>query len=94
MAGVLAINGNCARPLTGWTEAEIRFAKAASAEEATAAATSVLVLCEECPVRVECRRWAKVDRYTGLASGRAWIRGREFEPTSTINQPRQRERAA
>lgn len=88
LAGVLAVNGNCARPDTGWSDAEVRFAKAANAEEATAAAATALAFCGECLVRVECQRWAMADRYTGLASGMAWVRGRGFEPTSTINQPR------
>lgn len=94
LAGVLALNGNCARPDTGWSDAEMRFARAANAEEAASAAAMALVLCDECPVRFECHRWATVDRYTGLAAGSAWVRGRDFEPTSTINQPPQRGRAA
>lgn len=94
LAGVLAVNGSCARPDTGWSDAEVRFANAVNAEEATAAADTALVFCDGCPVLVECRRWATVDRYTGLAAGMAWVRGREFEPTTTINQPRQQERVA
>lgn len=28
--------------------------------------------CQDCPVMAECVRWAKADRYVGVAGGRLW----------------------
>ena len=94
LAAVLVIHGNCAKPETGWSEAERLFTKADSAESAARASAPALLFCEGCPVVRECRRWAAVDRYTGRAAGSAWIRGQEYEPSSPINNPLPRVPAA
>ena len=62
LAAVLVTHGNCAKPETGWSEAERLFTKADSAESAARASAPALLFCEECPVVRECRRWAAVDR--------------------------------
>ena len=94
LAGLLALEGNCAIPGTGWTDAEIRHANAPHSAAAAEAARSVLELCDDCPVIGECAQWAHVDRYTGLAAGSSWIRGQEYDPTTTINNPRPKNTAA
>lgn len=94
LAGLLALEGNCAAPGTGWTDAEIRHANAPHNAAAAEAARSVLELCDDCPVIGECAQWAHVDRYTGLAAGSSWIRGQEYDPSTTINNPRPKDTAA
>ena len=61
---------------------------------AAEAARTVLELCDDCPVIGECAQWAHVDRYTGLAAGSSWIRGQEYDPSTTINNPRPKNTAA
>lgn len=88
LASVLALEGNCAVPGSGWDAAEKQHLMARSNVEAAAAAVTALALCTECPVVEACRLWAELDRYTGLAAGRSWIRGREYDPATTINNSR------
>lgn len=47
-------------------------------------------LCSGCPVIEECRQWASIDRYTGLAAGSSWVRGSEYDAATTINNSRPR----
>lgn len=75
LAALLVREGNCAIPGTGWDDAEIRHAKASNDVAANQAAQAVLRLCIGCPVVEVCRRWAEVDRYTGLAAGSSWAWG-------------------
>ena len=88
LAAVLAIEGDCAVPGSGWNAAEQRHAGARSDAEAADAAAPAMALCAECPVAGECRLWAGLDRYTGLAAGRSWVRGRAYDPSTTINHSR------
>lgn len=53
LAAVLVIHGNCAKPETGWSEAERLFTKADSAESAARASAPALLFCEGCPARQE-----------------------------------------
>ena len=94
LALVLVTQGNCAVPDNGWDAAEAAYASARNNLAAAAAAETVLWRCEECPVAGECAQRAKIDRYTGLAAGSAWIRGKEYNPTRTINNPRAKNTAA
>lgn len=88
LALVLATQGNCAVPDNGWDAAEAAYASASNNLDAATAAESVLWRCEGCPVISECAQRATIDRYTGLAAGSAWVRGQEYDPTRTINNPR------
>lgn len=90
LAGVLVTSGNCAFPGSGWDAAEIGHAAAASNLAAAAAAAPALQLCAACPVVEECREWATVDRYTGLAAGSSWVRGTEYDAGTTRNNSRPR----
>lgn len=94
LAALLVEEGNCAIPNTGWTAAEKQHTEAPNNAAAAAAADKVLSLCIDCPVLNECARWATVDRYTGLAAGSSWIRGKEYDPHTTINNPRPKTGAA
>ena len=59
-----------------WTEQERRHRASASAAEAEEVAAPLLAVCEGCAIVTECSIWAAVDRYTGIAAGRAWQSGR------------------
>lgn len=86
LAFVLVSNGNCATSGTGWNQAEQQYLVAKNAEEAAQASGMVLGMCAGCPVIDECAQWARTDRYTGLAAGQSWIRGKPKDPNYTINQ--------
>lgn len=86
LAYLLVIHGNCAVSGTGWDQAEKQYLSADSAAAAAQASSLVLGLCEGCPVIDECARWAQIDRYSGLAAGRSWIRGKEKDPNFAINK--------
>lgn len=88
LAAALALEGDCAVPGSGWNAAEQRHVEARSDAEAADAAAPAMALCAECPVVEACRLWAALDRYTGLAAGRSWIRGRAYDPSTTINHSR------
>ena len=88
LAGVLVTNGNCALAGSGWDTAEIGHATATSNRAAATAAAPALKLCAACPVIEECRQWATVDRYTGLAAGSSWVRGAEYDADTTRNNSR------
>ena len=88
LAVVLALEGDCAVPGSGWDVAEQGHVGARSDAEAAAAAAPAMALCGECAVLEVCRLWATLDRYTGLAAGRSWVRGREYDPSTTINNSR------
>lgn len=94
LALILVSEGNCAVPGTGWNAAEISHATAPSNAAAAQAADSVLSMCIDCPVLSECAQWASIDRYTGLAAGSSWIRGKEYDPHTTINNSRPKTGAA
>lgn len=94
LALILVSAGNCAVPGTGWNQAEIRHATAPNSSAAADAAHQALKFCIDCPVINECAQWATIDRYTGLAAGSSWIRGQEYDPNTTINNPRPKTTAA
>lgn len=58
-----------------WNRQERLHEFAANQAEATAAAAPLLEICATCPIVEECRQWAILDRYTGIAAGSAWIKG-------------------
>ncbi|MCK5890242.1 MAG: hypothetical protein P1U38_02960 [Aeromicrobium sp.] len=58
-----------------WAEGEQVWTEARSIEEALAAAAPLIEICQGCPVRAACAQWAEIDRYTGVAGGRPYVRG-------------------
>ena len=90
LAGVLALFGHCAVPGNAWTAAEVAHRFARDGAEAASAAEPAMRLCSGCPVIEECRQWASIDRYTGLAAGSSWVRGSEYDAATTINNSRPR----
>ena len=90
LAGVLALFGHCAVPGNAWTAAGVAHRFARDGAEAASAAEPAMRLCSGCPVIEECRQWASIDRYTGLAAGSSWVRGSEYDAATTINNSRPR----
>ena len=58
-----------------WREREAAHAAASSRLEAAAVAAPAVALCVRCPVIGRCGEPARVDSYTGLAAGAAYIDG-------------------
>lgn len=65
----------CRDHTAAWNAAERNHRSASTQEQALAAANQVVHLCGDCPVSGLCTQWAGIDRYTGLAAGRAWVAG-------------------
>ena len=76
LASVLALEGNCAVPGSGWDAAEKQHLMARSNVEAAAAAVTALALCTECPVvrRVDCGPSWTVTR-AWLLAGHGFVAG-------------------
>jgi len=68
-----------------WNTHERAYLEAESRDAAAEAAEGALLLCDECAVLDRCAAWAAVDKYTGLASGAAWVNGRRH----TVSRPSQ-----
>ncbi len=58
-----------------WAEGEQRWTEARSVDEALTAAAPLIEICQACPVLAACAQWAEIDRYTGVAGGRPYVRG-------------------
>ena len=62
-----------------WSQREAAYEHAVTAREAAAAAAPAVRLCTGCPESGEdgrCALRARLDSYTGLAAGQAWVSGR------------------
>lgn len=60
-----------------WDRQEKLHGDAATQEVAHESAQPLLAICAGCPAVIECRSWAEVDEYTGIAGGAAWVNGVE-----------------
>lgn len=58
-----------------WNRQERLHAAASNRAAAAAAAAPLLQICASCPIVKECRQWATIDLYTGIAAGSAWVNG-------------------
>lgn len=76
-ASVRLIAAACAGLGKMWNRQEELHAAATSRATSWAAAEPLLELCGGCPIVAECRTWAGVDDYTGIAAGSAWVKGVE-----------------
>lgn len=65
----------CGEHTDTWNRQEQLHASASTQAEARAAAAPLLRICGSCPIVDECRQWAVIDRYTGIAAGSAWVNG-------------------
>lgn len=70
------VGARCKTESRLWEAAEASWLDARSSAEATLAAAPAMALCAVCPMVAACHEWAQTDRYTGLAAGTGWIRGK------------------
>lgn len=75
----------CKESRAVWDRQERLHAAARSQVVAAKAARPLLRICGGCPIVAECRSWAEVDRYTGIAAGAAWVNGVE-KPTHWVRR--------
>lgn len=73
-----------------WSYQEQLHVHATTTAEALAAARPLLQFCDSCPIVAECRYWASVDDYSGIAAGAAWSNGREKSVGWVRQHPLQR----
>lgn len=60
-----------------WSQGEADHDAARTQDAAREAAVPLLRICASCPIVAECREWAIVDEYTGIAAGTSWVDGVE-----------------
>lgn len=60
-----------------WSQLEARHEQATTPSEAARAAAPLVEVCRQCPISAECRTWAVLDSYTGIAAGSLWVKGIE-----------------
>lgn len=75
LAEFLAWNGSCREQRQVWGVAERDHGAAMTKWTARVAAAPAIEMCTGCPALAHCAEWAEIDRYTGLAAGKAWIDG-------------------
>ena len=76
-----------------WDEQEKAHGSATVQAIARQAAVPLLRICAGCSVLGECREWAQIDRYTGIAAGTAWVNGVE-RPTHWVRRQAPRRQAS
>jgi len=76
-----------------WDEQEKVHGSAKVQAIARKAAVPLLRICAGCSVLGECRKWAQIDRYTGIAAGTAWVNGVE-RPTHWVRRQAPRRQAS
>lgn len=81
LAGWMA-TANCRNLGWLWNAAEDHDAWNGGDVNAQHAAHAALELCTDCPALAQCRTWATYDRYSGLAGGLHWARGRPTGQTA------------
>lgn len=74
-AAARLIANACGEHTAVWNRQERAHADATSQAEARVAAAPLLGICATCPIVGECRQWAILDSYTGIAAGSAWVKG-------------------
>ncbi|GAA5000252.1 hypothetical protein [Actinopolymorpha pittospori] len=67
----------CGEERDTWNRQEQLHDAATTQAAALAAATPLLQICASCRIVADCRQWAIVDEYTGIAAGTAWTNGVE-----------------
>ncbi len=84
------IGARCKSEPRLWSQAEAGWRRASTNAEAALAAAPAFALCSECPISDACAEWARTDRYTGLAAGLSWTRGKahrkKFGPAVTLRR--------
>lgn len=74
-ASARLIANACGEHTDTWNRQEQMHAAASTQAGARAAAAPLLEICASCPIVEECRQWAVIDNYTGIAAGSAWVNG-------------------
>ena len=85
-ASFVLVAAACANRSQQWNAGEVEHARASTKEQAQAAAAPLLELCARCPILVQCRSWAQVDSYSGIAAGAAWRSGKQ-RPAYWVRRP-------
>lgn len=70
--------GNCKGMGTYWAHQEAQWMNAKTKADAQRACQELLSVCDGCPVRSLCARWAQIERFTGVAGGLIWQNGRAY----------------
>jgi adenine-specific DNA glycosylase len=70
------LGARCKSETRLWNQAEAGWRDASTHDEAATAAAPAFALCGVCPLVSSCAEWAQTDRYTGLAAGMSWNRGK------------------
>lgn len=84
-AAVRLVAAACSGLGRKWDRQEQLHLDATTHEQAVRAARPLTAICASCPIVTECRAWAEVDQYTGIAAGSAWVKGVE-KPTEWIHR--------
>lgn len=71
-----------------WSRQEEIHRQATTRDGERKAAAPLLRVCATCPIIAECRTWAAIDEYTGIAAGTEWSHG------SDRREPQRRRRRA
>lgn len=77
----------CKAQSAWWVSCERDLEWAETVVEARAAAAPVVEMCRSCPVLDLCELWAVLERYSGLAAGHAWEKGRKRDPMVPMEDP-------
>ena len=72
-----------------WNAQEQLHEQTTTQAEACAAAEPLLRICANCQIVAECRAWASVDDYTGIAAGATWVNGKQ-KPVDWVRLPPRR----
>ncbi len=83
----------CGERSSTWNRQEQLHEAATTQPSARAAATPLLEICATCPIISECATWARLDEYTGIAAGTAWVDGKP-RPVHWVRRHRPRRRLA
>lgn len=75
-AAKVLVAAACAGMREFWDRYEQLHDRASTQDGARRAAEPLLSVCAACPIITACRTWARLDRYTGIAGGGAWIKGK------------------
>lgn len=72
-----------------WTMYEAEYRVATTTAGRAAALSEPAVVCRSCPALTACADWATIDRYTGIAAGRAYRTGRPDTYRTPISRDQQ-----
>lgn len=77
-----------------WSDWEAAHAAAITSDQAAAAAAPAVALCAGCAEVDRCAERARLDLYTGLAAGSAWVNGVRKSTAALVLSPEPPQRRA